>query len=63
MRVDRGEVHVGVISAETKLGDNWCDASKVGHALFLDTFFGVLRDGDKVVFSSARLRAAPQTSR
>ena len=58
MRVDRGEVRVGVISAETKLGDNWCDASKVGHALFLDTFFGVLRDGDKVVFSSARLRAA-----
>ena len=59
MRVDRGEVHVGVISAETKLGDNWCDASKVGHALFLDTFFGVLRDGDKVVFSSARLSPIP----
>ena len=58
VRVDRGEVRVGVISAESKLGDNWCDASKVGHALFLDTFFGVLRDGDKVVFSSARLRAA-----
>jgi hypothetical protein len=58
VRVDRGEVRVGVITAETKLGDNWCDASKAGHALFLDTFFGVLRDGDKVVFSSARLKAA-----
>ena len=37
MRLDKGEMRVGVITADVKLGDNWCDASKVGRAFFIDT--------------------------
>lgn len=37
VRVDKGEMRIGIISDDVKLGDNWCDASKVGHAFFLDT--------------------------
>jgi len=33
------QVRIGMITAEVKLGESWCDASKVGRAIFLDTFF------------------------
>ena len=58
VRVDRGEVRVGIITADVKLGENWCDGSKVDRAIFLDTFFGVLRSGDREVASGAKLKAS-----
>jgi hypothetical protein len=58
VRIDRGEVRIGMITAEVKLGESWCDASKVGRAIFLDTFFGVLHSGDKAVATGANLKAA-----
>ena len=58
VRVDRGEVRVGVIVGDVRLGDNWCDKDHVGRAFFLDTFFGVLRDGDAIVTTGVHLKAA-----
>jgi hypothetical protein len=58
VKLEKGEVRVGVITANVKLGDNWCDRSKVGQAFFLDTFFGVLRDGDNIIASGSKLKAA-----
>ena len=57
VRVDRGEVRVGVIVGDVRLGENWCDKDHVGRAFFLDTFFGVLRDGDAIVTTGVHLKA------
>ena len=58
VRMDRGEVRIGVITADVKLGDNWCDRDQIGRAIFLDTFFGVLRTGDREATSGTKLKAA-----
>ena len=57
VRIDKGEVRIGVLSAHVKLGDNWCDDSRVGHAFFLDTCFGVIRDGDKIIATGSELKS------
>jgi len=57
VRIDKGEVRIGVLSAHVKLGDNWCDDSRVGHAFFLDTSFGVIRDGDKIIATGSELKS------
>ena len=58
VRLDRGNVRVGALTADVRLGENWCEPTLVGKAFFLDAFFGVLRDGDAITAQSPALKAA-----
>ena len=40
VRLDRGNVRVGALTADVRLGENWCEPTLVGKAFFLDAFFG-----------------------
>lgn len=47
LKVERGDVRIGMVSETVLLGENWCSADKVGKVFYLDAYFGVIRTGDQ----------------
>ena len=47
IKVERGDVRIGMISEAVLLGENWCSTDKVGKVFYLDAYFGVIRTGDQ----------------